>query len=128
MNMKMKLYNEKEIYEHEMTTMMILVTWNLMIMIMTTLMIMVMLMMILRTHLELADLRVKGEGVKEHRTDEGDVGRLAGQSIQKLAWENDYNLDGFSSTINTKVSLGKLLQFGWIQIGNVGRLAGQALW
>ena len=91
-------------------------------------MIMVMLMMILRTHLELADLRVKGEGVKEHRTDEGDVGRLAGQSIQKLASENYYNLDGFSSTINTKVSLGKLLQFGWIQIGNVGRLAGQTLW
>ena len=46
-------------------------------------------------HLELADLRVKGEGVKEHRTDEGDVGRLAGQSIQKLASENYYNLDGF---------------------------------
>ena len=37
-------------------------------------------------HLELADLRVKGEGVEEHRTDEGDVGRLAGQSIQKLAF------------------------------------------
>ena len=115
--MKMKLYNEKEIYEHEMTTMMILVTWNLMIMIMTTLMIMVMLMMILRTHLELADLRVKGEGVEEHRTDEGDVGRLAGQSIQKLAFITIWmDSDGFSWTIHTKVSFGKLLQFGWIQI------------
>ena len=28
-------------------------------------------------YLELADLSVKGEGVKEHRADEGDVRRLA---------------------------------------------------
>ena len=34
-------------------------------------------------HLELADLCVKGEGVKEHRTDEGDVGRLAGGQSMK---------------------------------------------
>ena len=68
-------------------------------------------------HLELADLRVKGEGVEEHRTDEGDVGRLAGQSIQKLAFITIWmDSDGFSWTIHIKVSFGKLLQFGWIQI------------
>ena len=31
----------------------------------------------MRPHLELADLGVKGEGVKEHGTDESYVGRLA---------------------------------------------------
>ena len=59
-------------------------------------------------HLELADLRVKGEGVEEHRTDEGDVGRLAGQSIQKLAFITIWmDSDGFSWTIHTEVSFGK---------------------
>ena len=32
---------------------------------------------LMKLHLELADLGVKGEGVKEHGADEGDVGRLA---------------------------------------------------
>ena len=33
---------------------------------------------VMRPHLELADLGVKGEGVEEHGTDESYVGRLAG--------------------------------------------------
>ena len=32
-------------------------------------------------YLELADLCVKGEGVKEHGANEGDVGRLAGEKV-----------------------------------------------
>ena len=34
---------------------------------------------LMELHLELADLGVKGEGVKEHGADEGYVGRLAGE-------------------------------------------------
>ena len=33
----------------------------------------------LKVHLELADLGVEGEGVKEHGADESYVGRLAGE-------------------------------------------------
>ena len=67
-------------------------------------------------HLELADLRVKGEGVEEHRTDEGDVGRLAGQSIQKLAF-----ITFWMDSDRQSISLGKLLQFGWIQMDSAGQ-------
>ena len=35
-------------------------------------------------YLELADLCVKGEGVKEHGADESDVRRLAGKNIFKI--------------------------------------------
>ena len=37
--------------------------------------------MFLLIHLELAYLGVQGKGVEEHRTDEGDVGRLAAKSV-----------------------------------------------
>ena len=54
---------------------------------------------LMKLHLELADLGVKGEGVKEHGADEGDVGRLAGQSkvsCGKLFWM-DFNWGDFMS-------------------------------
>ena len=44
-------------------------------------------------HLELADLRVKGERVKEHRADERDVGRLAGQQ-QSLGFNLMHSYEG----------------------------------
>ena len=44
---------------------------------MVILMMMIMLMMKMLLHLKLAGLCIKRKGIKEHWTDEGDVGRLA---------------------------------------------------
>ena len=40
----------------------------------------------MKLDLELADLGVKGEGVKEHGTDKSDVGRLAGNNFFLLRY------------------------------------------
>ena len=39
---------------------------------------------LMKLHLELADLGVKGGGVKEHGADEGDVGRLAEEKERRF--------------------------------------------
>ena len=59
-----------------MMTLMITMMMTMMMMMMTN-----MMMVLMMTHLKLAGLCVKRERVKEHRTDERDVGRLAAKLL-----------------------------------------------